>query len=336
LTTALACSPEQGPPPGEIDHPGDGAGDSDTGDAGEGDNRRAEGRVWGWVSALEMNDVCDSGWYLLATSGDQVWFGGVRAYFAASPTYHRSLQHDLGFMHEVRTTGDCTLYDGQLVDVGDGPMTVDFSCTPDHWCEMHPDTQCVQRSMNEAPVCEPLPEHWRAGSIAVDGMNADVSMAPDSYDRYLFPPDDLPEDLFDAGDTLTATVEGDEVRGFSVSSSGVAHLETSGRVAWSFPDGRQTEVTWTPGDGNARIHVAILGGSHDPNPLATAILCDAPDSAGKVAIPAELMTDFNRLSYGFMSKCSRITRYTRKDISNDDLEFHFYVGSARNLQLISE
>jgi hypothetical protein len=32
---------------------------------------------WGWISAIEWNDVCDQ-WYLKTR-----WFGGVRAYFAS-------------------------------------------------------------------------------------------------------------------------------------------------------------------------------------------------------------------------------------------------------------
>jgi hypothetical protein len=342
LAAVLACAPANDKQPSSGDaSPGDfDNGDPSHGDATGGDSALPDGAVWGWISAIEMNDVCDSGWYLLARGEEVAWFGGLRAYFALEPSYPRSLPHDVMFAYEVGTYGDCTLYDAGLVDVGPDLVTIDYDCMPDSWCQDHPDTRCLRLESADEPVCVPLPAHWSAGAITIEGMTVDVSMTPDSLDRYLYAPVDLPEDLFDAGDTLTAKVAGDEIDGFTVHSDGVAHLETPGTVDWYFPVARETEVTWTPADDNARVHVTILGGSHDPNPLTAAIVCDAPDSAGKIAISEELMEAFNRLSYmseftfSTFSKCHRITRYTRSTISTEELDFQFYVGSARNLALI--
>jgi hypothetical protein len=121
----------------------------------------------------------------------------------------------------------------------------------------------------------------------------------------------------------------------SFTAKGVAPLVVPDNVL-RYRAGQPATIHWTPADSSSRVQVVLMAGSHDPNPLSGAIVCDAPDADGQIQIAASLL---DRLLYlgcdgAWMLKCSRITRYSRDLQRQAGKEVELFVGSARNLQLI--
>ncbi len=298
--------------------------------------------VWGWISVIEWNDTCDQ-WYQKTQ-----WFGGVRAYFADEANYNRALPHTLDWCTPKTTVGSCTLYDPMIMDeqcINDlaGCQCLDKGVECDdtggaRWCPE--DQVCVEIHDGEPynrGTCVDLPPHHSAGDITLGGLKTPITMQPDEMDRYIqkILPD--PNDLFDQGDVITATTTGGDLPPLSFSAKGVAPLVISNQVLEIRLDTEQpSTVRWTPADPQSRIQVALMGGSHDPNPLAAAIICDVPDSDGKVEVAASLLQELRRLSCNgnWMMKCSRITRYTRDVKQMGTKQVELFVGSARNLQMM--
>lgn len=294
--------------------------------------------LWGWISVIEWNDTCDQ-WYLKTQ-----WLGGIRAHFAAEPSYNRALPHTLGFASPVMTVGSCTLYDSGLMSDECLGMCLCLDKGVECYNDDRTERWCGQDEFCEAGEwtperidhghCVPLPEHYSAGQIDISGLKEPVSMSPDEFDRYMKTADN-PNDLFDQGDVIRATTTGGELPPFSFETTGVAPLEVTNQVVMVKPNQSST-IKWTPADGSSRIQIFLAAGSHDPNPLGGAIICDVNDSDGQVDVDYSLL---ERLWYlgcdgQWMMKCSRITRYTRdvKTVGNQEIEL--FAGSARNLQLI--
>ena len=168
--------------------------------------------------------------------------------------------------------------------------------------------------------------------LTLDGLKQTITLTPDEYDRYYADTAVDPNDLFDDGDILTARTEGGALPSLTFSTQGVAPLEIENAIVDLQADTPVT-IEWTPADPDSRIQVALISGSHDPNPLTATIICDTPDSDGQITIPAGLITGFLNESCGMgKMKCSRITRYTRDVQTNNGKEIEFFVGSARNIQ----
>lgn len=344
--------------PGQDQLPGDVLGDSTPADSHIPDQRPADQEpdgnpdaeadadavtlpsVWGWISVIEWNDVCDQ-WYLKTQ-----WNGGVRAYFAEEASFQRALPHTLGFAKAIATVGACTLYDTGLMSdecLGmcmclDKGVECNETGPAGRWCEE--DEVCVAADPPNPEFdqghCEPLPNHFQVGTITIQGLEEAVSMEPDELERYLHVPQ-KPNDLFDNDDLIMATTQGGELPPLSFSARGVAPLELGNQVV-SIRSDQPSVVAWTPADPDSRVQVYFAAGSHDPNPLGGAILCDVPDGDGQVEVDYSL---FQKLWYlgcdgAWMIKCSRITRYTRDVQPAGDKEVELFVGSARNLMMVYE
>jgi hypothetical protein len=218
-------------------------------------------------------------------------------------------------------------------------VDVNFECSgfgskEDRWCDE--DQRCYSDPETTDGICRDLPPHADVGTITLTGFKKPIVLTPDTYDRYM-PSYALTgnekNDLFDDGDVLTATTEGGALPPLSFSTKGVAPLEIENQSIEMIADSSAV-VTWTPADPDSRIQIAVMAGSHDPNPLSAAILCDVPDSDGSVEIPANLINGFLAESCGeALMKCSRITRYTRDVQTINGKEVELFVGSARNLML---
>ncbi len=345
MDPAMDPALEPGADPGDAENDGDpGPGDLPADDPGT-DAPVPDvppGGAWGWISAIEWNDVCDQ-WYLKTQ-----WNGGVRAYFAEDANWNRALPHTLGWCTPKATVGACTLWDPGIMDdqcLNDGGCMcldkgVECDETTVRWCPE--DQVCVETPDGEPwsrGICVDLPRHFDVGTVTITGLKVPIEMQPDDLDRYLA--SELPDknDLFDAGDVVTATTSGGELPPMSFTARGVAPLQlASPVVSIRIGSGRPAYARWTPADPSSRVQVALMGGSHDPNPLAAAIVCDAPDGDGQVEIAGSLLDELYRLSCngGWMLKCSRITRYSRDVQSMGGKDVELFVGSARNLQMAFE
>ncbi len=297
--------------------------------------------AWGWISVIEWNDVCDQ-WYLKTQ-----WFGGVRAHFAVEPSFNRALPHTLGFANVVAQEGNCRLYDsgimtdtclGQCLCLDKGVECYNEDQT-ERWCGQ--DEVCVDDPLTppehfDHGMCVPLPAHFDVGTVTLGGLKEDVPLARDEFDRYLGAPKN-PNDLFDAGDPITASTSGGDLPPMSFTAHGVAHLVVPDQVVTVRKD-QPSKIRWTPGDANSRVQVVLAAGSHDPNPLGGAIVCDAPDSDGQVEVAYSLLQRLYYFSCNgqWLQKCSRITRYSRDVKLMGGQETELFVGSARNLQILWE
>jgi hypothetical protein len=292
---------------------------------------------WGWISVIEWNDTCDQ-WYQKTQ-----WFGGVRAYFASAPNYNRALPHTLGFATPILTDGSCTLYDTGLMkesclgqclclDKGVECYTEDET---ERWCGE--DEYCVESPADFHGVCAPLPAHFDVGTITLAGLKTPIAMTPDDLDRYIATALPDPDDLFDAGDTVIATTSGGALPPLKFTARGVAPLEVPNPVV-NARKGKDSLLKWTPADPESRVQVYLAIGSHDPNPLGGAIVCDVPDGDGQVTIGAALLEKLWWLGCdgAWAAKCSRITRYSRDAIPTADAEVELFVGSSRNVQVLWE
>jgi hypothetical protein len=265
---------------------------------------KAEGDVWGWISVVEMNDTMD-------------WGPGVEAYFTVEPHYRFSLPHHIPlFLQELQESGDCILYS----DIRKRAELCDPPCDPDQYCA-YEDTYFY---------CRDLPAHFDVGVLTLGGLKADCQLTPDEFDRYQ--DYDLPGDLFDQNDVLTAETGGGALDPLSFTTRGVAHLEVADTVI-NFRRDENIEIAWTPADAETRVMVIMQTGIHDPALPNASLVCDVPDAQGKVEIGASLVNAFLDRHF-ILQKFSRIVRYTREVQTPYGLEIEFYAGSSRGLELI--
>lgn len=288
----------------------------------------------GWISVVERNDSCDQ-WNLVTS-----WRGGIRAAFHVSPSQPRALPHQLAFMDYVAQVGPCSFFRSRVVKESASSQCInDYDKAYECFWGCSPDQQPVNRTgaLEFACVCEALPAHGDAGRITIEGLKVPVVMEPDCLDLYLAGLSVEVDELFDAGQAITVRASGGVVPAFEVATSGVASLEMPSNVL-ELAAGHPATVRWTSADPGSRIQVLLLLGTHDPNPIAGAMLCDAPDEEGQLVIDAALVDEFLEQSCGMVltQKCSRVTRYRRSVVAPFLQDIELFVGSARNLQVLYE
>jgi hypothetical protein len=302
LFTLCGCSGSGSP-----DDAGFDGGDLDDAWNGDGDtitDHDQEKIAWGWVTVLE-------------SGGGYIGYSAAGAYFAVEPSYPRSLPHHLDIpCQQVDQAGSCTLFVH--------PALLFAACDPP--CDG--DQECMYSGTNA--FCQDLPHHWDVGTVTIDGLKTAVAMNPDDLDLYIAV--NPPEDLFDQGDHVTASITGGELGPFTLSATGVADLAIASDTV-ELQRGMASTVSWTPADPDTRVQVLLLSGPHDPTRPTAAILCDVPDGDGSVTIDAALVDGFlNHLVV--VQKFSRITRYTRDVQTPFVKEIELIVGSVKGVGLI--
>lgn len=276
----------------------------------------SENEAWGWIQILELNDAYLNGPF----DG-----GSAKAFFAAEPRWYWAPEHQLamGCTKEVEE-GSCAVYQGEGRDLWE--PACDPTCKDDE--------ECVEE--NSVFFCRPRPRAWDVGTISIKGLKSEVVLSRDA-DRSFYFGDGWPEDLFDQGDTITTEATGGELGPFSLSATGVTHLEVTIPIL-ELIKGKPATVSWTPADGKSRIQIILSGGAHYSHIYYATILCDVPDSDGQVVIPATLVNRFFEIVSGFggIRRSSHITRYSRSSQAPFGKEIELTVGSVRLLQLVCE
>lgn len=114
-----------------------------------------------------------------------------------------------------------------------------------------------------------------AGSVMITGTTSTVALAPDDPGDVYTPTTQLPNDLFTAGATVTATASGATVPAFTGTVTAPARL--GGLVPpTAYSRSSATTLTWTAGTGDAMwLLFTSTGGS---------LLCRVPDT-GSYAVP---------------------------------------------------
>jgi len=261
----------------------------------------------GWIMVLELNDG----------NVNPGWGSGVRAYFVEQPHFVWFPEHRLDLQcQEVLSQGNCTLF----------AYCQDFDRMCDPVCGI--DEQCVVEG--SSGICRKFSVPRNVGTLAIEGLKVPMNLTADEFGRYFT--FDAPDELFDRGDTVTIRTSGGEAGPFSIQATGVAPLEVESSDV-VLTSGQQVEISWNPGDPQARVQIILTAGWHYPYAPSAAILCDVPDDEGQVDIPAVLVDDF--LDRGSLfNRPSHALRYTRTVLPMPDGEVELTVGSVANLRLV--
>lgn len=194
----------------------------------------------------------------------------VRSAFA---TAGRPGMSELGAIEALRV-GDCVLIT---------PAPFPF-CDP----ACGPGTICVT-----GDVCEAPPEPVGAGDVIVTGLTSALTLHPETQYQYYaatFDPEPDDGDLFEAGAVITATAEGGNVPGFTLTSRGVASLETTLACPAPLTGGEALALSWTPsGQAGDRLRVVFQSGNHGTQ--FARIECDTADT-GALVIDAALVSGY--------------------------------------------
>jgi len=246
-------------------------------------------------------DVVES----LATSYDGPYRSGrVSAVFYAghAPRWH----------HEAMRAGACVLR-----------KYTPSSCTP----------ACNYNSVCLNDVCEAWPSYQAGGRLTLTGLATHVAIEP--MDDYYYPPS-LPEELFADTATVTATLAGAALPAMTLSTRGVPALATTiqaGKITVQNPAGQDFVVRWTPAADDSRVRLTLSSNNQGHGlPYLAIIECDAPDSAGQIAIPAAMLDAFPE-TYAWEacagSDCppSTIRRYHRATHAVGDHDIELVVAS---------
>jgi hypothetical protein len=170
------------------------------------------------------------------------------------------------------------------------------------------------------------------GQIDIQGLKVSADMAVGLNGMYTA--GGVPDDMFDAGDAITAEVAGEGLAPVSLAATGVDPPQI-GSSDLELRRGNSATVSWTPAEPGTKIQVFLSGGSHHPHLYFATILCEAPDEQGSIEIPAELVDGFLDVVVGLgIRRYSRIVRTTGDVVAHDGKEVELYVGSARNIQLV--
>jgi hypothetical protein len=151
-----------------------------------------------------------------------------------------------------------------------------------------PGTICVAND-----TCGPPWKALGAGDIVITGLKSACTLVPETQYHYYqprFEPEPAGGDVFDEGDLLTATAPGDDVPPFTVTTRGVARVETTLACPPASEPGQGLDVAWTPGaQPGDRVSFAIMSGNHGTQ--FSRVLCQTADS-GSLHVDAKLFESY--------------------------------------------
>lgn len=170
-------------------------------------------------------------------------------------------------MLAVGSEGDCTLYQKQ------NPFC-DPACESGQVCSL--DEICV-----DAPLKVDL------GEISIQGMNRELSLAPDATMEYWTT--EVPWPLFDPGARIQLQSSG--VALLSLRGIGVETLQAE--TTWALLRGEDLSLSWTPSTSPSVVFLSLNVDQHGNSPVS--LVCETADT-GSLVISASFLDNF--LSYG--------------------------------------
>jgi hypothetical protein len=153
--------------------------------------------------------------------------------------------------------------------------------------------------------CEPYPVLADAGDLTVTGLSVPLTLTA-SPEGWYSAGTDLPDDAFTGGETVTLAAAGHLTPAFTTSAVAPGDLEPAAPCTLEHVQGEDQVITWTPGDGAARIRWSMVSAFHaGDGPM---VLCDAPDT-GTLVVPAAILDAYeqDRTAY----ETFYLTRYAR-------------------------
>ena len=175
----------------------------------------------------------------------------------------------------------------------------------------------------ESGTCHPWPRTVDVGRITVTGLRQPLAFVPGEFGYEPTPAP--PQDLFDAGATITIAAPGATIPGFSATFTGPAPL-LGATQSLTLRDGEPATITWTAA-GSGEIQVALLVGWHGA-PWEAMLLCETDDD-GELIIPGALVSALPEASSGLESHTSTVTRFARANVLGPHGPIELLVGSQR-------
>lgn len=191
---------------------------------------------------------------------------------------------------------------------------------------------CVERN-----VCKPYPSRIAAGPLVFSGMKVPVTLTPKQSNYYYADPL-VKGDLFDQGNPVGVSATGGDFGAFSLTTAGVATLETDSVVndEIRLEDTANYTFTWKPsGDPRARLRLTLNANNRGHGaPYEGIIECDAPDS-GSLTIDKGLIVPFPdtyrwEICAGRDCPLSSALRYTETEGMAGARKVTLTVGSRRS------
>ncbi len=172
-------------------------------------------------------------------------------------------------------------------------------------------------------TCEPWPVYRDAGVMTVTGLSEPLTISPSATGFYMTDWACCPDDLFEPGDTISVSAEGNQTPAFEVAATAVAPLGPELDCDMSLSGDADLVITWEPADGGDTIRWEMVAAPHaGQGPM---VLCETADT-GTLTVPAALMEQYliDRGPYETL----RLSRYTRATVPVDQ-------GNAVSLEIAS-
>lgn len=184
--------------------------------------------------------------------------------------------------------------------------------------------------------CEPYPAGASGGALTVTGLDEALVLSPEDYNPGLYyGPDDLPADLFSAGDGIAATLAGETYPAATLVARGVAPMDHALGDAYQLqlPFGEDLEIQWEPaGDPDACVRLDIRAPTRGHGLTVMAYLSCVSADDGSIIIPEGLLALFPASVCPVIvaSSCyySELTRYTSSTVETDLGDLSLQVRSA--------
>ncbi|MFH1463991.1 MAG: hypothetical protein ABIO70_06380 [Pseudomonadota bacterium] len=171
-------------------------------------------------------------------------------------------------------------------------------------------------------ACEPWPVYAPAGAWSLDGLTGELEFILTERGEYLA--DGFPDDLFDAGATVTLEAAGGQTPAFAVSAVAPVALAEDPACDLSWVPGEPIEVTWSPGDTDARVRWEMISLMHAGN--GPQVVCESDDD-GLIVVPGGITAAYEPWRTEW--ETWQITRFRRGEVSLDD-------GGAFGLELAAQ
>jgi hypothetical protein len=181
-------------------------------------------------------------------------------------------------------------------------------------------------------VCQALPTPRSAGDLTVSagGETRTIGFGAAGYSFY------EPTLVFPPGEALTVSAAGGEIAAFELEADVPATFAVTNRDELVLAIGTPLTVRWEPADPGSRVRLFLGADLGHAQYRSALIECDAPDEAGAIAVPQELV---DRLADPALWACGdcfsqSIRRYTRARGTAGSLDVSLLVTQTESLYLV--
>jgi len=184
-------------------------------------------------------------------------------------------------------SGDCVFLDNLGYGFCDPPCGTDEYCSDDD-------------------ECLPWPQYRDAGVMSVSGLSEPLTITPSEHGYYSVDWTCCPESLFDGGESVALSAEGNETPAFDVSTMAVAPIEPALDCGLPLDDEGGLEITWDPSELGGTVRWEMAAAPHaGQGPM---IFCETDDT-GSLLVPSSLLQRY--VAEDRYHESYRLSRYNR-------------------------